>query len=376
MLTQLRLLWHYLSWLALPNLGAMGFQHDDIAVSRGLLQPLSTVLALCAWVVALFAAIALRHRSRLPLFALLFYLVGHSLESGVWPLEMVYEHRNYVPSIGPCMLIAALLALPLTRERGSRLVGGVLISAVLAMLLALLLVRVDTWSDELRLAGVNVKNHPTSSRSNYFYANSLLTRYRQSNELGLTVLESRDALIASRHYLERMYQTNPRDVAALVMLHSLDTQFAADATDRRDWLGELETLLESRTLQASDRNALYGLIGCLIEGGCDADRERILRMLASLEARYPSDLTVLGLRYTYLLKTGASTAELQAVLDLALALDPGRQEFLYRQIELHARSQNVDGMYAAVGQWLLQDRRRLRLLGIKGLFTTSANTEH
>ena len=64
------------------------------------------------------------------------------------------------------------------------------------------------------------------------------------------------------------------------------------------------------------------------------------------------------------------------MLDLALTLDPGRQEFLYRQIELHARSQNVDGMYAAVGQWLLQDRRRLRLLGIKGLFITPADAEH
>ena len=123
-LTQLRLLWHYLSWLALPNLGAMGFQHDDIAVSRGLLQPLSTVLALFAWIAALLAAIALRRRSPLPLFALLFYLVGHSLESGVWPLEMVYEHRNYVPSIGPCMLLAALLALPLLRERVPGWSGG------------------------------------------------------------------------------------------------------------------------------------------------------------------------------------------------------------------------------------------------------------
>jgi hypothetical protein len=374
-LTQLRLLWHYLSWLAVPNLGAMGFQHDDIAISRGLLQPLSTLLALLGWIAALLAAIILRRRFPLVLFALLFYLVGHSLESGVWPLEMVYEHRNYVPSIGPCMLLAALLAFPLTSRRASAPVGGVLIGAVLAVLLTLLLVRVDTWSDELRLAGINVKNHPTSSRSNYFYANALLTRYRHSKELGLEQQESRDALIASRYYLQRMYETNPRDVAALVMLHSLDAQFVSNAQDRRDWLGELEALLASRRLQASDMNALSSLIECLTAGGCDADRDRILRMLANLEARYPTNLNLLGLRYTYLLKTGASATELQAVLDLALKINPGRHEFLYRQIELHSKSQDVDGMYAATGQWLMYDRRRLRLLGLKSLFIMPADLE-
>ncbi len=250
-----------------------------------------------------------------------------------------------------------------------------LIGAVLALLLALLLVRVDTWSDELRLAGINVKNHPTSSRSNYFYANALLTRYRQSKELGLEQQDSRDALIASRYYLERMYETNPRDVAALVMLHSLDTQFVANAADRRDWLGELEILLESRQLQASDLNALYGLIGCLIEGGCDADRERILRMLASLEARYPSDLTVLGLRYTLPAQDRRQHCRVAGCAGpcpgarprtTGVSLPPDR---VTRQVAERRR------MYATVGQWLLQDRRRLRLLGIKGLFTAPADAE-
>ena len=61
------------------------------------------------------------HRAPLLLFALLFYLVGHSIESSVWPLEMVYEHRNYLPSIGPCMLIAAILSLPLARGKTTAL---------------------------------------------------------------------------------------------------------------------------------------------------------------------------------------------------------------------------------------------------------------
>lgn len=33
-------------------------------------------------------------------------LVGHSMESSFLPLELVYEHRNYLPNIGIIVLIA------------------------------------------------------------------------------------------------------------------------------------------------------------------------------------------------------------------------------------------------------------------------------
>ena len=367
-LTQARLLWHYLAWLALPDISAMGFQHDDIPVSRSFTQPFGTLLAVLAWCAALLGAVLLRQRYPLVLFALLFYLVGHSVESSVWPLEMVYEHRNYAPSIGVCLLFASLLATPFYRSGNARRMAAPLAGMVLTGLLVLLLIRVDTWSEEVRMAGVNVRNHPESSRSNYFYADALLKRYRNAEALGLGEEQAREALIAARFYFEQMYRTNPRDVAALVMLHSLDSQFAADAPGRRDWLAELEALLESRPLQASDRNALGELIGCVNAGGCTADAARILRLLGLLEARYPEDLAVLGYRFTYLLGSGASPAALQAVIDRALALNPGRREFLVRQIELQAQENDVDGMYESIRLWLKHDTRRLRLHTLQDLF--------
>jgi len=367
-LTQARVLWHYLAWLALPDISAMGFQHDDIPLSTGPLSPPATLAAIAGWALALGAAILLRRRVPLLLFALLFYLVGHSLESTVWPLEMVYEHRNYLPVIGYCLLFASLLAAPLWRADSAGLPARALVVAVPVLLLALLLVRVDTWSDTLRLAGVNVGNHPESSRSHYFYANELLKRYRRSSDLGLSEEEARAALLGARVHFERMYETNPRDVAALVMLHSLDSQYAADAPGRIDWLAELERLLESRVLQASDMNALVALIDCLNAGGCAADRERILGLLDRLDERYPDSLTLLGWRYTYLMEHAESPEQLERVLDRALALDPGRPEFLYRRIQHQAREEDVGGMYETVRQLLLHDERRLRLGQLQELF--------
>ncbi|MCR9105885.1 MAG: hypothetical protein NXI15_11390 [Gammaproteobacteria bacterium] len=373
-MTQLRLLWHYLAWLALPNIGAMGFQHDDIPVSRGLLQPASTLLALLSWPLVLAAAARLRRRFPLLLFALLFYLAGHLVESSFWPLEMVYEHRNYLPSVGVCLLFASMLALPMQRAGQGRAARYALVCGVPVVLLALLLVRVDTWSDEIRLAGVNVRNHPESPRSNYFYANALLKQYTAARQEGAGREDAIESLIGARYYFERMYQTNPRDVAALVMLHSLDTRFAGAAPERTDWLQKLEDLLDSRVLQASDRNAIDALISCLNAGGCAADRERILAMLERLESRYPGNLTVLGWRFNYLLGQQADDQQINALIDEALSISPGRREYLYRKIQQQAKVNDVDGMYESVRLWLEYDRTRRFLHPLKALFTTGSNS--
>ena len=59
----------------------------------------------------------MRRRYPLLLLALLFFLVGHSMESTVIPLEMVYEHRNYLPGMLVCLAMAAAIVLPAARSK-------------------------------------------------------------------------------------------------------------------------------------------------------------------------------------------------------------------------------------------------------------------
>ncbi len=67
---------------------------------------------------------------------MLFFLVGHSMESSLYPLEMVYEHRNYLPG---CMVVLAIaVGLIVAVSNSKRIsvwypVGGVV--AVLSLLL-------------------------------------------------------------------------------------------------------------------------------------------------------------------------------------------------------------------------------------------------
>jgi len=374
LLTQVRLLWRYVGWILVPNINDMGFQHDDIPLSQDWLSPATTLLAVLGWGAALIVSLKLRGRYPLFLLAVLFFLVGHSMESSVLPLEMVYEHRNYLPDIFICLGMSTVLVLVVSRTGSVNIaypVGGVLI--VLGVLLFL---RAESWSDELILSRTNLAQHPESSRSNYFYANALLRHYRQRESLGLDEQEAGDSLLLSRHFFERMYQTNERDAAALVMLYYLDSQFFPQLQARVDWFSELETLLESRTLQPSDWNALETLFECLAAGTCEAGPERVTGLLDTLALRYPRAAAVDRFRYRYLQSRGAAPEELLPILQRVEALDPAAAWTHYHLLYEQAQNHDIAEMYDQARRWMQSDPKRQHLHQLKDLFTdTDAGAE-
>lgn len=172
LLTEFRVLWHYLGWALVPNPAALGLFHDDLEISRGLLQPWTTLLAL-AGIVCLLLVATLNQR-RLPLFrfAVAWFFFGHALESTVFPLELVHEHRNYLPLAGVAIAVAyGLHSFP--QRIPSRL--PLLISLAWTLFLAsATAVRAHQWSDPTLLVLKEAENHPDSARANYEAAIQLL----------------------------------------------------------------------------------------------------------------------------------------------------------------------------------------------------------
>ncbi len=365
-LTQARLLWRYLGWLVLPNINDMGFQHDDIVLSTGLFAPWTTLAALLGWVVILGATVALRRRFPLLLLAVLFFLVGHGMESSVWPLEMVYEHRNYLPGTMVCLVLAAAIVIPATGSKNVSVYYPIF--GVLAVLGLLLFVRVQYWSDELALSRSNVARHPESSRSNYFYANALLRHYRRGEQRGLSDSERAESLLLSRHYFERMYQTNDRDVAALAMLYYLDSRRFTRLQEQVDWLAALDELLDSRRLQASDWNALAMLFEVFAAESDRTDEATALELLDKLAKRYPESLDVLRYRYNYLSARGGDQAYLLSLLQAGQELAPADPWFYQRLIYEYSLYSDFRNMYRYARLWLQNDANRYHLHEIKRLF--------
>jgi hypothetical protein len=99
-------------------------------------------------------------------FGLLFFLLMHSVESSVLALEIYFEHRNYLPSLGLSISVAFLLAglgrrLPQTCHAVLGLAAVYLVAHAAA-----LASQVNVWTDRTSIAVAEIAAHPESARAN------------------------------------------------------------------------------------------------------------------------------------------------------------------------------------------------------------------
>lgn len=187
LLTESRAIFYYLRLILLPDITAMGLNHDDFAVSRGFLTPPSTIISVIGIVIFFFYAVYSVWKKRFPVlaFAILWFMAGHLLESTVVQLELVFEHRNYLPAYGPLFAAGYYVTrgLFISKRIPEVIRYGVMI--VLLMLLAVpLYQRVWQWSTASRFFMHEIKNHPESAR-NYAglaYQQILIRRYPKAVE--------------------------------------------------------------------------------------------------------------------------------------------------------------------------------------------------
>ena len=168
LLTQTRILWDYVGQWYAPNVLVMGLYHDDYVVSTSLTSPASTLYAVLGWVaVLLISTLLLLWRwGRYFALGIAWFLVGHSVESTVFPLELYFEHRNYFPAIGLLLLIGLLFS-GLAKCWGEVKAPLLVYLACYALWLASLTSsQVQIWSSHPLLILQHLNGHPHSFRAN------------------------------------------------------------------------------------------------------------------------------------------------------------------------------------------------------------------
>lgn len=181
LLTELRVLWFYLYMLALPDIKTMGLFHDDLSLSRGLLTPATTLFSLAAWLVTISLGILFRRKFPLIAFGLFWYLAGHAMESTVIPLQLIHEHRNYLPAIGPIFAVGRWVMKPLGSDP-ARFCRGLAAAALVIGLFLLTFQRAENWSSENRLIERWAANHPDSPTVQYLMGEVLQKKYKDPRQ--------------------------------------------------------------------------------------------------------------------------------------------------------------------------------------------------
>jgi len=124
-LTQLRVVIFYLSLLVYPNPSRLNIDHD-FAISPSLLSPFTTFLSLLVILGSLAFALFFMKRNRLVSYAFLWFFGNLVIESSIIPLELVFEHRIYLPSMGLIILVVGL-CFSLSKREWEKWVSGFII---------------------------------------------------------------------------------------------------------------------------------------------------------------------------------------------------------------------------------------------------------
>lgn len=267
LLTQARIVWDYLAQLLWPDVQRMGVFHDDYGISTSLTQPSATLYAVLGWaLVAVASLLLLRWRAgQLMVAAIAVFVLGHAMESTVWPLELYFEHRNYFPGVGVFLLLLA--ALGSLARRWPQLAAPLL--AWLAVWVVLLAVQtgsqVQVWSSAPVLRLQHVTYHPESARANremamhlagvgalesaFTYsrrADAFSSRERagdrQLREIAMHCLSGRTV---PAHLFAELGQANPQRPFALVSgMQAADTIFSRGGCTRQQYLALADRMAE------------------------------------------------------------------------------------------------------------------------------------
>jgi protein O-mannosyl-transferase len=205
--TQAGILWKYLHLAFVPNVSSLGPFHDDYSVQRDLLG-FSTLFPIFAWALVIVTAVKFRRRAPLFTFAVAWYLLGHLLESTTLDLELYFEHRNYLPIIGPVYAIVGSLG---ELKPGLRRVAGFVSTAYIGLIGVVLFSISSLWGNPPMAAEIWHAYKPNSNRALGFLASQL---------------EEQRYPYATQRLLNRFIEANPDDygvrLQALLVACQLD----------------------------------------------------------------------------------------------------------------------------------------------------------
>lgn len=263
-LTEARILVFYLRMLVLPVTSQLSLYHDDFEISNSLLSPVSTLAAFTLLFSITIAAWLLRRKFGVLLFGWGWFLISHSLESTIFPLELVYEHRNYFATVGLLIIVPAFIQ-RIDLKQYSRLVG-LLLMAYLALLGFITHVRSLQWSSTAEWAILEAENKPASMRANYELGRVYILLMNASGDVKFGQLAD-EALI-------RATQNDPASMLPLVARVQL--AYMLNEIPNRELITKIKSGFMNEKYRNVSTSILSSLISCQINRYCHlSDRDTI-----------------------------------------------------------------------------------------------------
>ena len=158
-LTEFRVVIFYISLILWPNPSRLNLDHD-FALSYSLLNPVATLISISVIIALVVVAILMARKEPLLSFSILWFFGNLVIESSVIGLELVFEHRNYLPSMFAILAIVSLVF----RYSKHALPAAIILSLVGALFCMWTFERNRAWADEISLYRDSAAKSPGKAR--------------------------------------------------------------------------------------------------------------------------------------------------------------------------------------------------------------------
>lgn len=276
LLTQIPVLANYLGQIVWPLPERLWFYYDNYPISTGLFSPPATAWSAAVLLGLLASAAIAWQRAPLYAFGICWFFASHALTSNVIPLELAFEHRNYLALLGPLIALATIfgwIGQRLTTVEGRRLLAALPVVA----LAFLCWIQVQTWGDPLRLAMALSTRNIDSPRASYDLGRVLLESAggdRQSPQWSMAYREFEHAA--------SLPHSSPLAEQALIIMDAR----SGNAIPDRVW-DSFRAKLAGRAAGPQEISALYGVSNCRIQGQCAFNDQQLYRTFLVAIERNP-----------------------------------------------------------------------------------------
>ena len=158
-LTESRVVIFYISLLLWPNPSRLNLDHD-FALSYSLLNPAATLIAIATIIGLIVFAFLIARKEPLLSFSIIWFFGNLMIESSIIGLELVFEHRNYLPTM---FVVLAIVSLAF-RYLKHALPAAIALSLVGALFCVWTFERNKVWADEITLYRDSAAKSPAKAR--------------------------------------------------------------------------------------------------------------------------------------------------------------------------------------------------------------------
>ncbi len=167
LLTEPHIVLFYLSLIFYPLSQRLSVDHD-VTIAHSLFSTWTTVPSILLILALILFALTQIHKRPILSFAILFFFINHLIESTIIPLELIFEHRNYLPSMFLFMPVAAgLLYLLKTYKNRNKTIYAAIIIFIPLLLTTIgwnTYLRNSVWASEQSLWLDALKKAPNNAR--------------------------------------------------------------------------------------------------------------------------------------------------------------------------------------------------------------------